>query len=62
MANITITIRRDGAIPSRPWCADIEMNGNKFVSWMAHFRSKTRMMQEIDAVLGRRKAVFVDAY
>lgn len=59
-SQITITIRKDTRTPSRPWCADLEMDGKKYKSWMLNFKTKRAMMQEINAHSATRNAKIVE--
>lgn len=54
---ITVTIRKSTWTPSKPWCADVELDGFHMKSWASEFRSKTRLLQHIAAVMGHREYV-----
>lgn len=56
--NITVTIRKDDFIPSKPWHADLETDdGVKLKSWQQFWRTKKAMIQEIKAVEPTAKIV-----
>ena len=53
-----ITIRKDGFTPSRPWVADVHFDdGTMWKSWSYGFRTKTALMQHIEAVRSDAKVV-----
>lgn len=47
---VKVYIRKDTWTPSKPWTADLEMDGNMFRSWMSGFKTKKALMAEVNAV------------
>jgi len=47
---VKVFIRKDNWTPSKPWTADLEMDGNLFRSWISNFRTKRALLAEVNAV------------
>lgn len=47
---VIVTIRKSDWIPSRPWTADLEMDGHVFRSWIANYKTRKALLAEVMAV------------
>lgn len=47
---VKVYIRKDNQTPSRPWTADLEMDGNLFRSWISNYKTKKGLLAEVQAV------------
>ena len=47
---VIVTIRKDEWIVSRPWTADLTMDGNTFKSWISGYKTRKALVAEVEAV------------
>ncbi|MGI9489136.1 MAG: hypothetical protein ACR2RF_25275 [Geminicoccaceae bacterium] len=46
-----IAVRKDGFIPSKPWCADvIWKDGDVWTSWSYGYRTRKALLAHIEAI------------
>lgn len=47
---VKVIIRKDNWTPSKPWTADLELDGNPFLSWISNFKTRKALVAEVMAV------------
>jgi len=47
---VAVHIRKDSWRPSKPWVADLEIDGHMFKSWIAGYKTKKALLAEVVAV------------
>jgi len=54
---VKVFIRKDNWTPSKPWTADLELDGNMFRSWISNHKTKKALLQEVTAVAPKAEVI-----